>query len=122
MITTILDTQIEHQDKNPHTTHIVDGLWKKGRGLIWIPDKADQLQLRLCIIAHTGVAGYRGIYISENSLRTTFFWQTLSSDVRTFVRNCIHCVSTTECGRAPRPFGPMLHGVNPNALLLLDYL
>ncbi len=37
-------------------------------------------------------------------MRNGFFWSTLPEDVATFVRSCIHCMSTTSGNRVPRPF------------------
>lgn len=40
--------------------HAAEDLWKDTAGAIWIPDGAADLQLRLCLIAHTSAAGHRG--------------------------------------------------------------
>lgn len=40
---------------------------------IWIPDGDTDLQLRLAIIAHTGVAGHRGRLATEQALSKHFF-------------------------------------------------
>lgn len=51
-----------------------------------------------------------------------FFWTTIESGVRTFVRFCIHCLSTSEGERVPHPFGPCIHGTAPSYLLQFDYI
>lgn len=76
----------------------------------------------MCIIAHTGPSGHRGAASTESTLRQSFFWSTLTSDVRTFVRSCIHCLSTIGGERVPRPFGSSVHGTSPNELLQFDYI
>jgi transposase InsO family protein len=91
-------------------------------GAIWIPDPASDLQLRLCVIAHTGPSGHRGQAVTESALRQHYYWSTMSADVRSFVRACIHCLSTVGGGKIPRPYGPSVHGTSPNDLLQFDYI
>lgn len=47
-------------------------LWTNPNGAIWIQDNATDLQLRLCIIAHTGPARHRGQDAAETVLRDRF--------------------------------------------------
>lgn len=42
----------------PPEMKVIDGLQKTSNSPIWIPENADGIQLRLCIIAHTGPAGH----------------------------------------------------------------
>ena len=100
----------------------VEGLWQNPNGAIWIPDSDPDLQLRLCVIAHTGPSGHRGQSATETALRKRFFWSTMTTDVRSFVRACIHCLSTVGGRKVPRPFVPAVHGTKPNDLLLFDYI
>ena len=99
-----------------------DGLWQNPHGSVWIPDRASDLQLRLCIIAHTGPSGHRGRDSTARVLRKHYFWSTMTTDVRTFVQACVHCLSTTGGGMVPRPFGPAVHGTGPNDLLQFDVI
>ncbi len=92
------------------------------QGAVWVPEQAGDLQLRICIAAHTSGGGHRGTEATEIAIRQHFFWATLTEDVRTFVKSCIHCLSTTGGVRVPRPFGPALHGTKANDLLQFDYL
>ena len=104
-----------------HLKH-TDGLWLTSSGQTWIPDNADELQLRLCIIAHTGAPGHRGIEAKTKSLADKFYWTTLSNDVQLFFKSCIHCLSPTGGTKIPRPFGPSFYGTFPNELLQFDYI
>lgn len=45
----------------------------------------------------------------------------MTTDVRSFVRACIHCLSTTGGRKVPRPLGPVVHGKKPSELLQFDY-
>ena len=91
-------------------------------GSVWIPDESADLQLRICIIAHTSTAGHSGSDATASAISRKFFWSTLSEDVATFVNGCIHCISTLGGKRVPRPCGPYVHGTAANDLLQFDFL
>ena len=118
----IATTQAESSTSRPAGLTSSDGLWKYPDDTIWIPDAASDLQLRLCIIAHTGAAGHRGRDATERALKSVFKWSTLAEDVRAFVRACIQCLSTLGGEKIPRPFGPSVRGTSPNDLLQFDYI
>lgn len=119
----LLSHQKRNVDSRPaEVTEGSDGLSHYPDGAIWIPSSSDDLQLRLCIIAHTGPSGHRALEPTKSALRDRFFWPTLSVDIDMFVKSCIHCLSTTGGRRVPRPFGPAVHGTRPNDLLQFDYL
>lgn len=65
-----------------------DGLLRQLSGSLWIPDLDDGVQLRLCIITHTGDDGNR------SATSTAFSWSKMSEGVDLFVSSCIHCLST----------------------------
>ena len=118
----IYQTQTDSENKRPGNLEKVADVWHNKEGAIWAPDTASDLQLRLCIIAHTGSSGHRGASSTASVLRANYFWSTTASDVRSFVRACIHCLSTVGGGRVPRPFGPSVHGTAPNDLPQFDYI
>jgi hypothetical protein len=39
---------------------------------VWIPEEAAELKQRLCVIAHAGLAGHRGINITVKALQEVF--------------------------------------------------
>lgn len=90
----IVAAQSSSDSERPHSLTLDGSVWCNPNGAIWIPDSASDLQLRLCIIAHTGPSDHRGQSTTETVLRANYFWSTMTSDVRTFVRACIHCLST----------------------------
>lgn len=100
-----------------------DHLWTfKDTSAVWIPDAADDLHLRLCIIAHTGLSGHHDSHSTEEVLSQSFSWSALSADVHSFVCACIYCLSTVRGKKIPRPFGPAFHGKRANDLLQFDYI
>jgi len=119
---TIYVEQTAHCSARPDNLTLKDKLWRNENDAVWIPDESSDLHLRLCIIAHTGPSGHRGQDTTEKILRASFFWSTMTVDIRSFVRACIHCLSTTGGGKVPRPFGPATHGTKPNDLVQFDYL
>ena len=118
----ILEVQTKHQSNAPPSTHWRDGLLHTRHGVIWIPPTEEDLQLRICIVAHTGAAGHRGKSPTLLTIQERFFWDTPKFDVHTFLSSCIHCISTTRGHKEPRPYGPALHGLAPNDLLQFDFL
>lgn len=120
--TEVADEQSKAEDEQPPDLELSDGLWRNPSGSVWIPDRCSDLQIRLCIIAHTGPAGHRGRDATERVMRKYYFWSTMTTDIRTFVQACIHCLSTIGGGKVPRPFGPAVHGTSPNDLLQFDYI
>lgn len=91
--------------------------WRTSTGATRIPDEASYQQLHLLIIAHTCAADHRSAAPTGKLLNKEYWWSTLSAEVNTFARACIHCVSTTGGSRIPRTFGPAVYGSKPNALL-----
>lgn len=90
--------------------------------VVWIPDGDKMLQLRLLIAAHTGPGGHRGASTTERAMRDFVFWKTMRKDLSEFVSSCIHCLSTSTSGTAPRPMAQTLHAVKQNKLLHFDFL
>jgi transposase InsO family protein len=45
----------------------------------------------------------------------------MTKDVRLFLQNCLHCVSTIPGDKVPRPLGTHLHAIKPNEILLFDF-
>ena len=118
----IFSEQRKHLSEKPINLFQRNDVWENENNIIWVPDNATDLQLRLCVIAHTSAAGHRGIYATEAALRNFCFWTTLSEDIRAFVKNCIHCLSTLKGTKEPRPFGPAVHGTAPHDLLQFDFI
>lgn len=120
----VAKVQLNHMDARPASLlqDSTDGLWRDGNGAVWIPDLAADLQLRMCVIAHTGPSGHRGFKTSLRVLRPFFTWSTDEEDMSNFVKACIHCLSTSGGGKEPRPYGPAFHGTKPNDLLQFDYV
>lgn len=118
--TAIAECQAQHTP--PHTHKLVDELWHTPTDRIWIPDDADEMQLRLCIVAHTSASGHRGTQSTIDAISRHYYWTTLEADVKLFVSSCIHCLSTTSGDKIPRPFGPSVHGTRPNDLIQFDYI
>ncbi|KAH9142236.1 hypothetical protein AeRB84_013675, partial [Aphanomyces euteiches] len=54
-------------------------------GRVWIPDDAVDLQVRICVIAHAGIAGHQRVEATTTSVLDFCEWKTLRDDVRSFV-------------------------------------
>ncbi|CAN0274200.1 unnamed protein product, partial [Scytosiphon promiscuus] len=91
-------------------------------GALWIPDDANELQLRLLVCAHCGEAGHRGREATMERLRPACYWTGMEKDVATFVTDCLNCVDSRGGGKMPRPFGETTHGTEVNSCLHFDFL
>lgn len=98
-----------------------DQVFKTASGQVWVPDSAVDMQQRLCVIAHAGAAGHRGLTATLKMRKDCFEWSTMADDVAKFIKACIHCLMV-KGQIIPRPFGQALHATKPNDLLHFDFL
>jgi hypothetical protein len=98
-----------------------DGLYKTDKDQIWIPDQAAELQQRLLVVAHAGASGHFGEQATLSNLQRIFYWSSMESDVKVFMRACLHCIVAGP-KKVLRPYGPALHATKPNELLHWDFL
>ncbi|ETV97426.1 hypothetical protein H310_09756 [Aphanomyces invadans] len=113
----------ELSDQDQHRVVLDDGepwMLRLVDGVLWIPDDATGLQLRLCVCAHASLAGHRPAGQTLASLAKFCRWSTLKADVKFFVGRCLHCASVL--GGAPRPLGEALHSSQPNGLLHWNFV
>jgi Integrase zinc binding domain/Integrase core domain len=99
-----------------------DGLYRTSEGIIWIPAEFTDLQLRICVVGHTGLSGHRGTKTTVYNIRSMFYWPTLQEDVTMFCSTCLHCCSSLGGDVEPRPWGEALHASTPNEVLHFDFL
>lgn len=92
---------------------IENGAWNNTGNTTCVPDSASNLQLRRCVIAHTGPAGLRGRDATQMVLRLALFWTTIERDRDTFPRGCIHSLSTLVGKRVPPGYGPTVFDTTP---------
>jgi transposase InsO family protein len=99
----------------------VDGLWYTANEQVVIPEDADELKIRLLVVAHFSVGGHRGATVTADIVKKKFWWSTLDTDVKLFVSKCLHCASASG-DWMHRPLGEALHADKPNELLHFDYV
>ncbi|ETI57024.1 hypothetical protein F443_00604 [Phytophthora nicotianae P1569] len=107
----------------PDTTVVVeDSIVRDAQGKIWLPDAANALHLRICLVGHFGAAGHRTMKATLQAIADKFTWTDLTADVTRFVGRCLHCASVTGGPPMPRPLGEALHAEKPNELIHWDFL
>ncbi|KAG3092615.1 hypothetical protein PI124_g15604 [Phytophthora idaei] len=89
---------------------------------IWIPDGATDMQMRVCMVGHFGIAGHRGTKVTLKQISEKFVWTKMANDIEFFVRRSLHCASTLGGPPQPRPLGEAMHADKPNELIHWDYL
>lgn len=114
--------QEAYTDSRP-TMRTVSGerLLRTSNGEIWAPDPAVHLQLRLCITVHSGRSGHRTALSTEGILNKNFTWLTFSSEVKTFIRSSLHCLSSVGAGNMSPSFDTAVHDTAPNDLLQFGF-
>jgi hypothetical protein len=100
---------------------------KLKQGLLWmgdrvyVPRSAVDVKLRLLIVAHCGRSGHRPYDETRRKLFQGFVRDNVNEDMQLFLRNCIHCQSTSGPYRIPPPLMQTLHATLPNQLLHFDF-
>jgi hypothetical protein len=65
--------QDKYKEPNEKIVHDpVNKCWMTKHGRVWIPDEAVDLKQRLCVMAHVGLAGHRGINTTVKVLQAVF--------------------------------------------------
>jgi RNase H-like domain found in reverse transcriptase/Integrase zinc binding domain/Integrase core domain len=105
-----------------YTFQFTNGLYCVRPGVVWVPATAVDLQLRLAIVAHTGMGGHRGVQATTDAIAKVFAWKTLATDIRDFCNTCLVCCATLGGNRVPRPLGEAIHATLPNEVIHFDYL
>jgi Integrase zinc binding domain len=89
---------------------------------LWIPKRAVELQIRLCVEAHCRSAEHRAYEATIGAIKEYVAWTTMAKDVKVFVKNCLHCVASIPGDKVPLPLGTQLHATKPNEILHFDFL
>jgi Integrase zinc binding domain len=87
-----------------------------------IPERAVELQLRLCVETHCRSAGHRAYEATLGVIKEYVAWTTMAKDVKVFAQNCLHCVATISGDKVTRPLGTQLHATKPNEILHFGFL
>jgi hypothetical protein len=51
-----------------------DDVWITESGVVWVPQDVAQMEVRLCVVAHFGMAGHRGVETTLQRLKLRFWW------------------------------------------------
>ena len=86
---------------------------------IYVPD-IDNLQIRLLVIAHSGLAGHIGMSPMKITLKKRFYWPKMNEHIETFVNSCLHCSIAIGGRTVARPLGTLLRVTTPWEMLLFD--
>lgn len=90
---------------------------QKGNDIVWIPPDEMLLQLPIRIVGHTEMVVYRDSRISKAVVEASFWWDSLTSDVESFLKFCIQPLSLESSETFTRSFGHTMHDSRPEDLL-----
>jgi hypothetical protein len=100
-----------------------DGLIITNKEKVIIPDDAEDLRRRLCVIAHAGGnSGHLGYQATTQKLTQYFYWKNCIEDIKALCSSCLHCLPTRGGVRIPRPLGTQVHGKKPNEVIHMDWI
>jgi len=100
-----------------------DNLAITDSGKVIIPEEAEDLRRRLCIIAHAGGnSGHLGYQATAQKLAQFFYWKNSVEDAKAVCSSCLHCLPTRGGARVPRPLGTQVHGSRPNEVVHMDWI
>jgi len=89
-------------------------------GIICVPGK-NHLRERICVIAHLGPAGHRGILTTQRAIASKFFWPSMSVRISNFSNAFLHCIGSKD-SKVPRPFVETFHASERNEVLHYDFM
>ncbi len=89
---------------------------------VWIPNSANDLELKILILAHCDHSGRRAADRTLCSVSEKFVWSTMKDDCSEFFKGCIHPIAAKGGNRIPRPLSITVHTTKPNQILHFDYL
>ena len=91
------------------------------KGRVWIPP-LDYIRSALMVIAHYGFSGHASIANTMENLKAFCQWETLETDVRDFVKECVLC----RTGKMPTPtrvhHGRHIRPEAPRLMICFDYV
>ena len=93
-----------------------------GELMLWIPEEAKRLQVRLMTCAHMREAGHRGAAATLERLKPYCAWPGMEGNVKEFVRLCLHCADSKTGSIIPQPFEVTRHGTKVSEVVHFDYL
>ena len=97
-------------------------LWLTKSEKIWIPQRAQHLQICISVLAHAGLSGHLGYEATLANVKSRFEWRTILEDIKRFVGNCLHCLGARLGKKIPRPLASTVHGLFPNHVVRMDFL
>ena len=118
-IVEIVQVQQERRDDRPEGLNLIEETWVNGDGRVWILNT--DLRTRICVVAHCGCAGHRGIQPTTDAVAAVFWWPKMNEDVKKFVQDCLHC-EVNKGVVIPRQLGSALHATKRNDILHYDFL
>ena len=117
----IIESQKSTKEKPPASFKKTEKGWIDASGVNWIQSNDELLKLRIILAAHAGAGGHRGRQPTIATIKPHFHWKNLDNDVESFVKSCLHCLSSESGTVVPRPLGHALHANAPNKLLHFDF-
>ena len=91
------------------------------RDKLWIPENNEELLLRIFIVAHTGIAGHRGVASTTRVIQKFCSCRNLRTKILKYCKECLLCLQTKGGHTIRRPLGRTIQAQKPNEVLHMDF-
>lgn len=88
---------------------------------MWIPQKDDEMNIRIIFAAHTGISGTRSTKTTKKAIKINFFWHSLDQEFLLFCETCFHYLFPSYGGVILHQLGCRMDSEKPIRTLHLDY-
>eukprot|EP00918_Siedleckia_nematoides_P066947 GHVU01145615.1.p1 GENE.GHVU01145615.1~~GHVU01145615.1.p1 ORF type:complete len:3547 (+),score=395.68 GHVU01145615.1:1301-10642(+) len=89
---------------------------------IWIPTEEEDLILRILVTAHCHDGIHSSQAVTNYLVSKRFWWKGMTTDVRQFCRECLHCLRGRSGEMVPRPLGETLKAERVGEVLHMDFV
>jgi hypothetical protein len=106
--------------RDESSKHVDSGGMRMMNNVLWIPERAVELQLPLCEEAHCRSEKHRVFEATLGATKECYVWTKMAKDIKVFVQNYLHRVATTSEDKVPRQLDTRLHATKRNEILHFD--
>ncbi len=120
-IATVQEKYLTEKESDKHIDQGLDSLWRV-QDKVWIPASAADLITRICVIAHCGSQGHRGLATMLAHIKKLFYFPKMEEKVKNFLSSCLLCQHVKGGKIIPRPWSETFRSSIRNGALHWDFV
>ncbi len=97
-------------------------IWMDKAGKIFVREDDVEKLLRICLTAHCGLGGHRGLTTTSKVIKYKLRLTAMDADNKGFVRSCLVSTLSGNGSMVPRPLVQQIHATRASELLHFDFL